>query len=59
VYVKTTNKPRLRLITVKLPELYVEGIDELVKIGRYRNRSEVIRVAIRDLLKKELWFREE
>jgi len=59
VYVKTANKPRLRLITVKLPELYVEGIDELVKIGRYRNRSEVIRVAIRDLLKKELWFREE
>jgi len=56
---KAINRPRLRLITVKLPELYVEGIDELVKIGRYRNRSEVIRVAIRDLLKKELWFREE
>jgi Arc/MetJ-type ribon-helix-helix transcriptional regulator len=59
VYVKTTTRPKLRLITVKLPELYVEGIDELVKIGRYRNRSEVIRVAIRDLLRKELWFREE
>jgi len=57
--VKVTTRPRLRLITVKLPELYVEGIDELVKIGRYRNRSEVIRVAIRDLLRKELWFREE
>jgi len=57
--VKTTTRPKLRLITVKLPELYVEGIDELVKIGRYRNRSEVIRVAIRDLLRKELWFREE
>ncbi len=56
---KVTTRPRLRLITVKLPELYVEGIDELVKIGRYRNRSEVIRVAIRDLLRKELWFREE
>ncbi|MCC6035202.1 MAG: ribbon-helix-helix domain-containing protein [Desulfurococcaceae archaeon] len=59
MYVKTTTRPKLRLITVKLPELYVEGIDELVKIGRYRNRSEVIRVAIRDLLRKELWFREE
>jgi len=57
--VKSITRPRLRLITVKLPELYVEGIDELVKIGRYRNRSEVIRVAIRDLLRKELWFREE
>ncbi|MEM3926020.1 MAG: ribbon-helix-helix domain-containing protein [Desulfurococcaceae archaeon] len=49
---------RMRLITVKMPELYVEGIDELVKIGRYRNRSEVIRVAVRDLLKKELWIKE-
>ncbi len=49
---------KMRLVTVKLPEIYVEGLDELVKIGRYSSRSEVIRVAIRDLLKKELWIRE-
>ncbi|MGC9011478.1 ribbon-helix-helix domain-containing protein [Thermogladius sp. KZ2Tp1] len=49
---------RMRLITVKMPEIYVEGIDELVRIGRYSSRSEVIRVAIRDLLKKELWVRD-
>ncbi|AFK50853.1 putative transcriptional regulator, CopG/Arc/MetJ family [Thermogladius calderae 1633] len=49
---------RMRLITVKMPEIYVEGIDELVKIGRYSSRSEVIRVAIRDLLKKELWVKD-
>ncbi|RLG72126.1 MAG: CopG family transcriptional regulator [Thermoprotei archaeon] len=47
---------RMRLITVKMPEIYVEGLDELVKVGRYSSRSEVIRVAIRDLLKKELWM---
>lgn len=47
----------MRLITVKMPELYVEGIDELVRIGRYSNRSEVIRVAVRDLLRKELWIK--
>jgi len=50
--------PRMRLITVKMPELYIEGIDELVRIGRYSSRSEVIRVAIRDLLRKELWVKE-
>ncbi|MEM0380577.1 MAG: ribbon-helix-helix domain-containing protein [Desulfurococcaceae archaeon] len=49
---------RMKLVTVKLPEIYVEGLDELVKVGRYSSRSEVIRVAIRDLLKKELWIRE-
>ncbi|MCS7127663.1 MAG: ribbon-helix-helix domain-containing protein [Sulfolobales archaeon] len=47
---------RMKLITVKMPEIYVEGLDELVKTGRYSSRSEIIRVAIRDLLKKELWM---
>jgi len=45
----------LRLVTVKIPELYLESIDELVKDGRYSSRSEVIRTAIRDLLRRELW----
>ena len=45
----------MRLITVKMPETYVEGLDELVKIGKYLSRSEAIRIAIRELLKKELW----
>jgi antitoxin ParD1/3/4 len=43
------------LVTVKVPELYLEGIDELVRDGRYSSRSEVIRTAIRDLLRRELW----
>jgi len=46
---------RMKLISVKLPEVYLEGIEELVKTGFYPNRSEAIRVAIRDLLKRELW----
>ncbi|MEM2157994.1 MAG: type II toxin-antitoxin system ParD family antitoxin, partial [Sulfolobales archaeon] len=39
----------MKLVTVKIPDIYVEGIDELVKLGRYSCRSEVIRIAIRDL----------
>ncbi|MEM0453431.1 MAG: type II toxin-antitoxin system ParD family antitoxin [Sulfolobales archaeon] len=49
----------MKLVTVKIPDIYVEGIDELVKLGRYSCRSEVIRIAIRDLLKSELWFGDE
>lgn len=56
---KTVYKPKLRLITVKMPELYIEGIDELVRVGKYRNRSEVIRIAVKELLRRELWIREE
>lgn len=43
---------------MKIPELYLEGIDTLVKHGRYSSRSEVIRTAIRDLLRRELWMPE-
>ncbi|MEM1873312.1 MAG: ribbon-helix-helix domain-containing protein [Acidilobaceae archaeon] len=45
----------MRLVTVKVPEVYVRGIDDLVRSGRYSNRSEAIRAAIRELLKRELW----
>ncbi len=49
---------RLRIVTVKMPESYIEAIDELVRMGRYSSRSEVIRAAVRELLKKELWMRD-
>lgn len=45
----------MRLVTVKMPETYLEGLDELVRMGRYSSRSEAIRIAVRELLKKELW----
>ena len=35
-------------------EAYLAGIEDLVNQNVYPNRSEVIRVAIRDLLKAEL-----
>ncbi|MFW9770285.1 MAG: ribbon-helix-helix domain-containing protein [Candidatus Thorarchaeota archaeon] len=45
----------MKLITVKMSDIYVNGIDKLVEIGMYPSRSEAIRVAIRDLLRRELW----
>jgi len=45
----------MQLVTVKMSDIYVKGLDELVKIGMYPSRSEAIRVAIRDLLRRELW----
>ena len=46
-------KRNLEIISLKLPETYVKALDELVETGLYRNRSEAIRVAIRDLLRRE------
>ncbi len=45
----------MQLVTVKMSDIYVNGLDKLVEIGMYPSRSEAIRVAIRDLLRRELW----
>ena len=45
----------MQLITVHLPRSYIDGLEELVKEQIYPNRSEAIRVAVRDMLKCELW----
>ncbi len=45
----------MRLVSVKIPEAQIEGVEKLVDVGLYSSRSAAIRVAIRDLLKKELW----
>lgn len=44
----------LKTISVNLPEAFVNGLEALVQKGLYANRSEAIRVSVRDLLKREL-----
>ncbi len=44
----------MKLISVKIPQAYLDALDFLVKVKKcYPNRSEAIRVAIRDLVNKE------
>jgi len=49
----------MKLVTVKLPEALIEGLDQLIKSGLYPSRSAAIRTAVRDMLKKELWRTED
>jgi len=46
---------RMRIVSVQLPQGLINAMDQLVKKGVYPNRSEIIREAIRELLKKELY----
>jgi len=48
----------MKLITIYLPEPYLEALDELVDKRYYPHRAEAIRAAIRDLIAVELWRRE-
>jgi len=46
---------KMKLVTVLLPEAYLDGLDDLVRSSMYPSRSAAIRSAVRDMLKKELW----
>jgi Arc/MetJ-type ribon-helix-helix transcriptional regulator len=48
----------MRLVSVKIPEALIEGLDELVKSAMYPSRSAALRAAVRDMLKRELWSTE-
>ena len=48
----------IKLISVNLPESYLNMLENLVAIGRFPNRSEAIRVSIRDLIKIEYLIEE-
>lgn len=47
------EKYRLKILSIKIPSKMLEDIDMLVASGRFSTRSELIRTAIRELLKKE------
>ncbi len=44
----------MKLVSVNLPDAYVDSLDELVNNGYYPNKSEAIRAAVRDMIKDEL-----
>ncbi|MBY9005162.1 MAG: type II toxin-antitoxin system ParD family antitoxin [Candidatus Lokiarchaeota archaeon] len=49
----------MKLISVNLPESYLEVLEILVAEGKFPNRSEAIRVGIRDLIKTEYIIEEK
>ncbi len=49
----------MKMVTVKIPEDFVDGLNRLVVEGMYPSRSAAIRVAVRDLLKEILWMANE
>ena len=43
----------MKVVTVHLPEAYIEAIDQLVRRKLYPNRAEAIRMAVRDFIMEE------
>ena len=49
----------MKIITINLPETYLEAIQTLNDLGIYPSRSEAIRRALRNFLEDELHFYED
>ena len=45
---------KLKIITINLPEKYLQAIQILNDMGAYPSRSEAIRIALHNFLSKEL-----
>lgn len=43
----------MKAVSFRLPEEYLRGLEFLIKAGVFRSRSEAIRFAVRELLRKE------
>jgi antitoxin ParD1/3/4 len=43
----------MKMITLYIPDRYLGELEELVRDGYFPNRSEAIRMAIRDLIRNE------
>lgn len=48
------NKRKLKNITISVPEIFIENLQKLQDIGLISNRSDGIRIAVREFLEKEL-----
>lgn len=53
----TEKRKKMKLITLHLPQAYIQALDDLVHKKYYPNRAEAIRTAVRDLLSVEAWHR--
>ena len=43
----------MEMVSIHLPEAYLEGLEELVRLRLYPNISEAVRTAVREFLKRE------
>ncbi|MEK6893994.1 MAG: ribbon-helix-helix domain-containing protein [Nanoarchaeota archaeon] len=48
-----TNKSDMETVPAKLTKRIIAEMEEIIKQGWYANRSELIRDAVRDLVKKQ------
>ncbi|MEM1511231.1 MAG: ribbon-helix-helix domain-containing protein [Candidatus Jordarchaeales archaeon] len=49
----------MKSVSFRVPEEYLKGLGVLVELGVFRSRSEAVRAAVRELLRREGVFEDE
>lgn len=49
----------MKIVTINIPDQYLDGIETLVNLGFYPSRSEAVRQALHRFLDKEAEFSED
>lgn len=50
------KRNKMKNVTINLPDIFIDTLDEMALIGEIPSRSEGIRIGIRELLKTEHIF---
>lgn len=46
----------MRVITINVPNAYLDGFESLIKLGLFNSRSQIVREAIKEFIDKENVF---
>ncbi|MCP4763375.1 MAG: ribbon-helix-helix protein, CopG family [archaeon] len=46
----------MRIVTINVPNSYIGAFENLIKLGLYNSRSQIVREALKDFLDKEKAF---
>jgi len=48
-----TGNTKMERVTLRIPEQQIEAVEGMVETGKFPNRSEAIRAAVRDLIEEQ------
>lgn len=46
----------MRVVTINVPNAYLESFESLIKLGLFNSRSQIVREAIKEFIDKEYEF---
>ena len=52
-------KTAMRVVTINIPDSYLDSFKSLIKLDLYASRSQIVRESLKDFLDKELKFTED